>query len=89
MKALVVSLVTGLAFALPVAASAQTDNEVALSHNARYCRSLIQDYATLHQGEGLPDGMKNQAEFCESDPQGATANIILQMNEEHIPVPRP
>jgi hypothetical protein len=89
MKTVIISLVSGLAFALPIAASAQSDNEAALAASARYCRTLVQTYGALHQGETLPDGMLNQAKFCESDPQGAINNITLQMNEEHIPVPQP
>jgi hypothetical protein len=89
MKTLIISAVVGMAFALPMTASAQSDNESILAAQAHYCRGLVQDYAALHGGDGLPDGMKNQAQFCESDPQGAIANITAQMQEEHMPVPRP
>jgi hypothetical protein len=87
MKALTISVVAGLAFALPVAANAQSDNSAALAANARYCAALVRDYSTVHPNVALPDGTSDQAVYCESDPVGGVAHITARMRDENMPVP--
>jgi len=87
MKTLTISVLAGLAFALPVVANAQSDNSAALASDARYCQALVQDYASIHQSAVLPDGSGDPIVYCEADPTGAIAHITGQMRDENIPVP--
>ena len=87
MKALTISVLAGLAFALPVAANAQSDNSAALASDARYCAALLQNYASAHQGVMLPDASGDPRAYCEANPTGAVANITTRMRDENIPVP--
>jgi hypothetical protein len=87
MKILTISILTGLSFAVPVAASAQSDNSAALASSARYCAALARDYTSVHQNAVLPDGTSDQAVYCESDPVGGVAHIAARMRDENIPLP--
>jgi len=86
MKAMTISVLAGLAFALPVVANAQ-DNSATLASDARYCAALVQHYASLHQGVVMPNGVGDPSVYCEADPAGAVAHITGQMRDENIPVP--
>jgi len=86
MRTLTISVLAGLAFALPVAANAQ-DNSSTLASDARYCQALVQNYASLHQGAVLPNGVNDPTAYCTSDPAGAIVRISGQMRDENIPVP--
>lgn len=87
MKTLTISVLVGLAFALPVAANAQSDNSAALAADARYCAMLVQHYASIHQSATLPDGSSDPSVYCEANPTGAVASITGRMRDENIPVP--
>jgi hypothetical protein len=87
MKPVIVSLVAGLALALPAAANAQSDNEAGLASDARYCARLEQDYVSTHPNARLSDGTVDLKADCVGDPEGGISNIATQMHEENMAVP--
>jgi len=86
-KTMIVSVLAGLALVGPAVAYAQSDNEAALSSDARYCSMLQRGYVAAHPNMLLSDGTIAQPADCAGDPEGTIANLTAQMHEENMPVP--